>query len=144
MKSLKTVVYLLVGISSIIMSCTGEDNKPKQIESDSINSKNKESTTSKELKTGGIYFIKDGKNEYYLVKILAIDNFAVHLRTYADKFIKRPENINSSNLDILIGHSPIDKEGFLTDNPELLNVEDVKETELEGYKIYIEEMKKQN
>ena len=95
-----------------------------------------------DLKVGGVYLIQNADSTYYLTKILVIDDFAVHLRTYSDTFKTKPSNINSENLKILIGHAPIDKSGFLIDKPELLKVEEVKDSELEGYKMYLEAMSK--
>jgi len=95
-----------------------------------------------DLKVGGLYLLKNMDNTYYLTKILVIDDFAVHLRTYLDTFKTKPKDINSENLKILIGHAPLDKNGFLIDKPELLKVEEVKDSELEGYKMYLEAMSK--
>ena len=86
--------------------------------------------------------MKNKDNTFYLTKILVLDDFAVHLRTYRDTFKTKPININSENLKILIGHAPLDINGFLLDKPELLKAEDVKESELEGYKMYLEAMEK--
>jgi hypothetical protein len=95
---------------------------------------------SSDLKVGGLYLIKNKNNTFYLTKVLAVDNFAVHLRTYADKFKTKPTELNSDNLKILIGHAPLDKSGFLVDKPELIKIEKVSEKELEGYKLYLESM----
>lgn len=97
-----------------------------------------------ELKVGGLYLTKQEDGSYMASKILAIDEFAVHLRTYSNSFKTKPAQLTSDDLDILIGHSPLDKKGFLTDNPALIKVEEVKDSELEGYKIYQEEMRKNN
>jgi hypothetical protein len=93
-----------------------------------------------ELQIGGIYASKDKDGSYYVVKILAIDDFAVHLRTYGNKFKNKPSDISSDTLKATIGHAPIDKIGFLTEKPLLIKVEEIKESELEGYKIYLEAM----
>jgi len=104
----------------------------------------KEEPNKNDLKVGGLYLTKNEDSSYSVSKVLAIDDFAVHLRMYSNKFKTKPTQLNSSDLDILIGHSPLDKQGFLSENPELLKVEDVKDSELEGYKLYLEEMKKNN
>ena len=95
-----------------------------------------------DLKVGGLYLFQNEDKTYYLTKILVIDDFAVHVRTYSDNFNTKPNDINSENLKILIGHAPMDKNGFLVDKPELLKVEKVNESELEGYKMYLEAMRK--
>ncbi|MFL5728905.1 MAG: hypothetical protein ACJ75J_05390 [Cytophagaceae bacterium] len=101
-------------------------------------------TSVSDLKSGGLYLLKSQDSTYHLTKILVIDDYAVHVRTYSTKFTKKPLKINSDSLDILIGHAPIDKEGFLSGHPELIKVEEVKDSELEGYKIYLEAMKELN
>src|SRR3989304_9422760 len=78
-----------------------------------------------DLKVGGVYWVKIDTT-YYVQKILAIDDFAIHHRWYENKFKVKPTQINTDTLKIMIGHAPIDKKGFLQDNPELLKVEEVK------------------
>jgi len=55
---------------------------------------------------------KDGT--YSVSKILAMDNFAIHVRMYGNKFQTKPTQLSSTNLTILIGHAPMDRQGFLT------------------------------
>jgi hypothetical protein len=95
-----------------------------------------------DIKVDGLYLLKNNNNSYYITKVLVLDDYTVHLRTYRDTFQTKPADINSENLKVLIGHAPLDKDGFLLDNPELIKAEQVKETELEGYKIYLEAMSK--
>ena len=129
-----TKSFYLVAILFIFGSCNEHNTRV---------SDNKVSTDKPdELKVGGLYLLKNKDSTYCLSKILAIDDFAVHLRTYRDTFKTKPKDINSENLRILIGHAPLDKNGFLTDKPELLKVEAVKDQELEGYKMNLEEMSK--
>ena len=129
MKALAKLIIL------IVISTFGSCDEDKNAVSDE-----QLSAAPDNLKTGGLYLIKGEGNAYHLTKILAIDDFAVHLRTYADTFKTRPENINSENLKVLIGHAPLDKNGFLSSEPDLLIVEGVKDSELEGYKMYLEAM----
>ena len=127
---------LLILITSIInYACNNSSNTNPQINTVS---------TITELKIGGLYITKQEDGSYLVSKILAMDDFAVHLRTYSNNFKTKPTQLSSANLEIIIGHSPVDKKGFLIDNPELISVEDVKDSELEGYKIYQEEMRKNN
>lgn len=128
-------VFYLIIFLFIFGSCA--DHK-----STSENDKEDLTMQSNNLKVGGIYLLKNNDNTFYLTKILVLDDFAVHLRTYRDTFRTKPSDINTENLKILIGHAPLDVNGFLVDNPELLKVEDVKESELEGYKMYLEAMQK--
>ncbi len=126
-------IFFLIAILFIISSCTdngGSSTSDRVVLTEQSNN----------LKVGGIYLLKNKENTFHLTKILVLDDFAVHLRTYSDTFKTKPSNINSENLNILIGHFPVDVNGFLLDKPELLKVEDVKESELEGYKMYLEAM----
>ena len=134
MKVFAPLIFLII-ISFVFGFCNEHRNTTQD-----------ESKVSKEqtsdLKVGGLYLFQNEDKTYYLTKILVIDDFAVHVRTYSDNFKTKPNDINSENVKILIGHAPIDKNGFLIDKPELLKVEKVKESELEGYKMYLEAMNK--
>ena len=93
-----------------------------------------------DLKVGGVYATKQKDGTFSISKILAIDDFSVHVRMYSNKFIEVPKDISTDSLMILIGHSPLDKQGFLLDSPKLLKVEPVQKTELDGYKQYLKDM----
>lgn len=134
MKVFISLIFVIV-ISFFWQSCS-EHQKNDQTESKTSIDK------TDDLKVGGLYLFQNEDKTYYLTKILVIDDFAVHVRTYSNNFKIKPTEINSDNLKILIGHAPMDKNGFLIDKPELLKVETVKESELEGYKMYLEEMSK--
>jgi len=73
-----------------------------------------------DLKVGGVYATKQKDGTFSISKILAIDDFSVHLRMYSNKFILVPKDVSTDSLMILIGHSPLDKQGFLLDSPKLL------------------------
>lgn len=127
--------FLLIAITFILFSCTEHKNTP-------VDDKEVATGETNDLKVGGLYISKNKDNTFYVSKILALDDFAVHLCTYSDTFKTKPTDINSENLKILIGHAPLDINSFLLDKPELLKVEEVKESESEGYKIYLEAMQK--
>ena len=94
------------------------------------------------IRVGGLYtYYYD--SSYIVSKVLASDEFAIHLRTYSNKFAAKPTDLSSDTLGILIGHAPLDPKGFLSDHPQLIKIEPVKESELEGYKLYLDAMKKQ-
>lgn len=136
-RSLRFSIYALISLL-VNCACTNSENHSDESQ------QTKETRNKTELKVGGLYLTKNEDGSYSVSKILATDDFAVHLRMYSNKFKTKPTQLSSSELDILIGHSPLDKQGFLNENPELINVEDVKDSELEGYKLYQEEMKKNN
>ncbi|AUC81862.1 hypothetical protein [Lacinutrix sp. Bg11-31] len=91
----------------------------------------------KSLKTGGLYTLQSKDGTYGVTKILALDDFTVHARMYSNTFNTKPTKINSSELKFSIGHAPMAREGFLKDKQELLKVEKVHESELEGYHYYL-------
>ena len=97
-----------------------------------------------DVQEGGLYITKDSAGVYSVSKVLVVDNDnnIVHVRLYRDTFLLRPKTLNSDSLHILVGHSPIDKKGFLANHPELIETEEVKEEELEGYKVYLNAMGK--
>ena len=137
MRFLHLLAIQLFLLSVVLLSCSSSpknSEKTLQPTDDALSRNN--------LKVGGLYIIRGEDSSFYVVKILALDNFAVHLRTYSEKLESIPSHLNSDSLEILIGHSPIDQKSFLNDKPRLINVENVREEELDGYKLYMEEMKK--
>ena len=94
---------------------------------------------------GGLYSCDDGDGGYCVSKILALDENIVHVRLYKNTFESRPVSVDLSTLAIGtldetdnfgIGHLPLTKEEFESWNPELLEVKDVREDELEGYRVW--------
>lgn len=102
------------------------------------------------IPVGGIYTSKSKDGSWRVMKVLAVDEDAVHVRIYANKFAGQPKDIDPARLTLGsltdpggfgIGHCPLAKEGFFEGNPALIKVMPVEEEELEGYKFYLEEMK---
>jgi len=91
------------------------------------------------LVVGGLYTSQNKDGSYGITKIIALDEFAVHVRMYSNTFDTKPNDVNSKDLNSFIGHAPMAKEGFLLDSPELLKVEKVAASELEGYKLYLQQ-----
>ncbi len=118
-----TILVLLLGL--LISSCTNNSSKNE----------------ADNLVVGGLYISQNDDGSFGASKILALDEFAVHVRMYSDEFETKPEDLNSADLNFLIGHAPMGKTGFLLDQPELLKVEKVSEEELEGYHLYLDAMK---
>jgi hypothetical protein len=129
------LAFNMMALNSACNNSTKSNNSDQKLNASSNNS-------DSELKVGGLYLIKNESGDYSVSKIIAIDSFAVHVRIYADKFQTEPRQITSANLKVMIGHAPIDAKGFLAENPELVKIEDLKDSELEGYNIYLEEMRK--
>ena len=90
-----------------------------------------------EIKVGGIYLSKNDDESFSVSKVIALDDFAVHIAMYQNSYKSKPTDINSKELNLLIGHAPMDKEGFLKDFTELLKIEKVLDSELEGYNYYL-------
>ena len=96
----------------------------------------------KTIQVGGLYATKDKDGLWRVTKALALDEHAVHLRSYANKFSEQPKESDLAKLTLGglndpvgfgIGHFPLAKEGFFHDNPVLIKVVPVKEDELDGY-----------
>ena len=78
---------------------------------------------------------EDG-SAWEIVKVLVVDDSAVHLRSYDRRFDEPPTQVDTSELPIAVGHLPLDPAGFRPDPQRLLSTEPVTEQELEGYRIW--------
>jgi hypothetical protein len=76
MNHLKNINCFFILFAFLLTNCTNPNNES--------NSKN---TT--ELKTGGLYLFKNKDSTYYVSKILVLDDFAAHVRTYQNKFSEK-------------------------------------------------------
>lgn len=123
---------------------------------------------TRSIQVGGLYAIHDPDGSWRVIKVLAVDDFAVHLRSYANRFPEQPKDIDLAKLTMGIDnaeaakaliaklisgdindaagfgieHIPVAKEGFFNENPVLIKVVPVKEEELEGYKLYLDSMRR--
>lgn len=94
---------------------------------------------------GGLYGARGRDGRFSIVKVLAVDESAVHLRRYANQFAELPTTISSSDLTLGsvgspdgfgIGHYPIAREAFDREERTLIAEEVVDDDELEGYRIW--------
>jgi hypothetical protein len=94
---------------------------------------------------GGLYGSRDPDDTYRVVKVLAVDDSAVHIRMYAERFVTMPIGVTSSQLTLGspsspgglgVGHLPVSREGFLREPRTLLSTEAVGGEELEGYRYW--------
>ncbi len=102
-----------------------------------------------ELKVGGLYSIDNGDGRFGIAKILALDEMAVHVRLYKNKFSSRPQTVESDTLslgggissgeDFGIGHLPLSQEGFANWQPVFISQFPVTEEELVGYNMWKED-----
>jgi hypothetical protein len=98
------------------------------------------------LEVGGLYAVPRKDGPYSVVKVLAEDQSAYHLRVYSNTF---PEVPNSSVIPELalgnmdgeaafgVGHLPVPKDGMDTAKYIQIATTDVTNDELEGYRIWL-------
>ena len=76
---------------------------------------------AEEIIVGGLYATHDANGSYRIVKVLVVDEHAVHLRSYATRLKELPVQIRSSELSMGrlgsaegfgIGHFPLAREAF--------------------------------
>src|SRR4051812_34844414 len=98
--------------------------------------------TPEGIVVGGLYASKREDGSFRVSKVLAVDQSAVHVRIYKNKFSGLPQNLDTSVLSLGklgdsegfgIGHAPIAKEGWLASHV-FLKKEPVHDEELEGYR----------
>jgi len=101
-----------------------------------------------ELKVGGLYSVDDGEGNYRVAKILALDDSAVHICLYKNKYRSRPATVEGSSLSLGtihdkdgfgMGHLPLSRTAFANWQPVFLSQSSVTDEELEGYKIWKED-----
>lgn len=107
------------------------------------------SNGDREIVVGGLYASQHEDGLYSVMKVLVVDDFAVHLRAYSNRFDALPMDIDplvltlggvSDGGPLGIGHFPIAREGFWNGGPVFLRKEPVADDELEGYRYYLEAM----
>ncbi|HJN19137.1 MAG TPA: hypothetical protein QGH10_26835 [Armatimonadota bacterium] len=91
--------------------------------------------------------MSDGDGGFSLVKILVLDDEAVHVRLYRESYATRPTEVDPAELDyggdeasgsFGVGHVPVERKGFDAWEPELVMETTVEPEELEGYNIWKE------
>jgi hypothetical protein len=98
-----------------------------------------------DIVVGGLYATRDRDGTYRIVKVLAVGEFAVHLRSYANRFKELPAQVSSSELSlgglgspegVGIGHFPLAREAFYREERVLVGRESVADDEFDGYRIW--------
>jgi hypothetical protein len=100
---------------------------------------------------GGLYASRQKDGAFRIVKVLAAGEGTVHLRLYAETFGQPPQSASSAQLSLGtaaggtfgIGCYPVSEEGFLRTEKTLLAREPVAEAELEGYRMWIADQRRQ-
>src|SRR5260221_12935242 len=76
---------------------------------------------NKSIQVGGLYATQDKDGAWRVMKVLAVDDNAVHLRSYANRLPVLPKDVDPAKLSLSglddpgrfgIGQFPIAKEGF--------------------------------
>jgi hypothetical protein len=99
------------------------------------------------LIVSGIYSVNSGSGKYGIIKILVLDSNVVHIRIYANKFVNRPSQLDTSKLflgtihdkEFGVGHMPIAISELLQWEPRLIMKQSITQEELEGYNIWKED-----
>lgn len=99
------------------------------------------------LKAGGLYSLEDEDGSFRVAKILVLDDSAVHIAIYGNKFSTRPKTVDPASLTFGsvddeegfgMMHLPLAREAFLRDRPVFISQTTVTEEELEGYNMWKE------
>ena len=77
-----------------------------------------------------------GRQGFEIVKVLVIDDAAIHVRLYKQFYASRPAVIDPASLKWVIGHLPLSEREFMSWEPVFLLKTAVFEEELEGYRIW--------
>jgi hypothetical protein len=100
---------------------------------------------AEEIVVGGLYATRDEDGAYRILKVLAVDEWVVHLRCYADRFEELPTRVSSAELSLGgvgrpeglgIGHFPLARQAFDQSERHLVAREPVADEELDGYRIW--------
>jgi hypothetical protein len=104
-------MLLLAGLS--LVGCSKEDTTVR--------------ASDPTIQVGGIYATRNEDGSWGVVRVLALDEHAVHLRSYTDRFTEQPKDVDLAKLNWFIGHMPLAREGFEREPRVLIKVEPVAE-----------------
>ena len=140
MKITKNTILTFIFSLLILASCTDSNvSNTATTEAESI------TETESLYKTGSICTVENGDGDYGVAKVLVIEDGAVHVKIYKNKYKTRPTEVDLNSLSLGsfddpegfgIGHIPLQKAGFDKWNPEVIATQEVAEEELEGYNIW--------
>jgi hypothetical protein len=98
-----------------------------------------------EYRPGEVYSVRQSKESFAAVKILAIEQDVVHVCLYSQRFPERPSAVRLETLAVLpagegeglgMFHLPISRKDFDRWKPRLLLRADVTDRELAGYNLW--------
>jgi hypothetical protein len=91
-------------------------------------------------KAGELYtFYDEDDAAFFVVKVLVVDKDAVHARVFDTPFKSAPTEVETSQLEWFVGHTPLDHDVLAELKAVKIGVEAVTEDELEGYRIWKDE-----
>ena len=97
-----------------------------------------------ELVVGGLYYVRDEKGAYSVLKILRTDNMGVHVRIYSNQFSAPPTQVDEGALYVAgpngkpgeppgMAHVPVLRQNFRRWNATFFQQSRVKSTELDDF-----------
>ncbi|HXB60958.1 MAG TPA: hypothetical protein VNU95_15400 [Candidatus Acidoferrales bacterium] len=98
-----------------------------------------------EIMPGTICTVDDGEGFYRVAKVLVVDGGGFHMRLYKNRWKERPERVDMSELGLGsihdkdgfgMEHVPLTKRAFAAWKPVMVEHEDVRQEELDGYEIW--------
>ena len=128
MNKLSAILVLILVIPMLIASGCNRSRAPQE-----------------QWRVGGLYSVQNGREGFGVIKILALDSDAVHIRIYKQTFSSRPGSVDPNSLTLgrmddkdgfSIGHVPLSPETFKSWAPVFLSQQAVSDSELEGYKMW--------
>jgi hypothetical protein len=128
---MRRIPGLLIGAALIGTLSCGEGASP--------------STGDPAVAVGALYSVHDAKAGFRVAKVLVVDERAVHVRVYKNRFEERPVTIDAATLSLGtindkdgfgMGHLPMTRSAFAAWEPVLLQRGSVEPAELEGYEIW--------
>jgi len=102
-------------------------------------------STETELVAGGLYTVESEPGKFGAAKILVYEDGICHVRLYREEYPSRPTTLDPVKLTLggaddkegfSLGHVPLREESFRAWEPVLAGKAEVKEEELEGYRIW--------
>ena len=101
-----------------------------------------------QLVAGGLYTVENDPGKFGAAKLLVYEDGICHVRLYREEFSSRPATLDPAKLTLggagdkegfSLGHIPLREESFRAWKPVLAGKAEVKEEELEGYRIWKED-----
>lgn len=104
--------------------------------------------TEADLVVGGLYTVESEPGKFGAAKLLAYKDGICHVRLYREEYLSRPTTLDPTKLTLggagdkegfSLGHLPLREESFRAWKPVLAGKAEVKEEELEDYRMWKKE-----